>query len=269
MTETRTISTGKDGSMRVAVLFSGGASGAKYLFQEENPEEKGYQIVAGIADSKDVRGTEVFTRREVPVKVADREELSPASDSSADEGSPYFERLARVLKSFNPDLILLSGFMQVVKDPLLSQYEGRIINVHPADLRLEEDGERKYRGADPVYDAILAGEQEVRSTVHLVTKEVDRGAILVVSEPLPVERKMVRTFERFNPEMVEQYANLLQEWMKWCCDGPSIHAALSIIASGKVGFTEGKVVFKGSGGFREGYYDLREGKIVGPNRGRS
>jgi folate-dependent phosphoribosylglycinamide formyltransferase PurN len=71
--------------------------------------------------------------------------------------------------------------------PILEEYKGRIVNVHPADLRIMEGNERKYTGIHVVEEAILAGEDELRSTTHIVRRKVDYGEILLVSEPVQVE----------------------------------------------------------------------------------
>lgn len=248
--------------MRVVVLFSGGASGARYLFEETGLERSNYEIVAGIADKDEVSGIEVFTRRDVPVKVVNKNEFPSTSVPNEKARFRYFDELTEIVGEFEPDLLLLSGFMQVVREPLLTKYAGQIINVHPADLRIKKHGDRKYRGDDTVYQTIVAGENEIRSTVHLVTKRVDEGPIIVVSRPVPIEKEMVRTVEKFDQTMVRNYANLLQEWMKWSCDGPSIQKALALFEKGEVRFSHGKVTVKGPNGFTPGYYDLKEGKVV-------
>lgn len=262
MDKPKRIYSGKNVPLSVVVLFSGGASGAKYLFRKTKSTKSLYKIVAGITDNQEAQGVKVFTRRNLPVKVASKHKFLSDSGRKGRSKYGYFERLTRMAREFEPDLLLLSGFMQIVRNPLLSQYAGKIINVHPADLRIKANGKRKYRGDNAVYETIMAGEEELRSTVHFVTKKVDQGAIAVVSKPIPVEGKIVRTFQRFNPEMLKNYSNLLQEWMKWVCDGPSIDKSLSLIANGKVRYSSSKVTLKGPSGFVPGYYDLEQGKVV-------
>jgi folate-dependent phosphoribosylglycinamide formyltransferase PurN len=76
--------------------------------------------------------------------------------------------------------------MSVVTTPLLDAFDGRIVNVHPADLRVLQEGRRKYTGDHAVRDAILAGERALHASTHLVRREVDEGEVLMVSAPLPV-----------------------------------------------------------------------------------
>ncbi|MFB6214615.1 MAG: phosphoribosylglycinamide formyltransferase [Candidatus Bipolaricaulia bacterium] len=262
MNELRTIEQEGPGPLKVLALFSGGASGARYLLEEPAGKTGNFEIVAGIGDANDCSGIEVFERRNLPVDVVCGDRTCEDRDEEKGSGKSYFERLTNAVDSYEPDILLLSGFMRIVKDPLLSKYEGRIINVHPADLRLEEAGTRKYRGTDTVYRTIASGDEETRSTVHIVTAGVDQGPILVVSEPVPINRNLVHTLMKFNKETVRRYADVVQEWMKWSCDGPAIQKCLSLISNGKVGIRAGKVYLEGEKGFTKGYYDLKKDKIV-------
>lgn len=251
-----------DRIMRVVVLFSGGASGARYLLEEGNIEDSNYEIVAGFTDHGDALGIDVFRERNIPVQVSKKDSFFDDQRPEDDAQPRYFARLTGEVKQFEPDLILLSGFMQVIKPPLLTEYSRRIINVHPADLTLKEEGKRRYTGDDAVYDTLVGGETEIRSTVHLVTERVDQGEIIVLSKMAPIEQDMIQIFERFNPGMIRKYSDVLQEWIKWSCDGPSIHKALSLISTGKVGFSGGELRVCGEGGFVKGYYDLEIGRVV-------
>ena len=87
---------------------------------------------------------------------------------------------------YGVDIIALAGYMSITTWPLLEAYEGRMVNVHPADLSIMEGNERKFVGIHVVRDAILAGERELRASTHVVREKVDHGEILVVSEPVPV-----------------------------------------------------------------------------------
>jgi len=253
--------TGSD-PIRVVVLFSGGASGAKFLFEEAGDRDNNYDIVAGLTDNPEASGVNVFQGRGLPLKVVDR--TGPPGDPGTDKRkeAPYFEKLAEEAGKFEPDLLLLSGFMRVVRGPLLSEYAGEIINVHPADLSLEEDGRRKYRGSDTVYRSIRAGEERIRATVHFVTEEVDAGPLLVLSPPVRIERDMVRSLQRFRQEKVRDYAEVLQEWMKWSCDGPAILKALNLIGAGSVRVSGGRTMIKVGDEFTPGYYDMERGKVI-------
>lgn len=210
--------------MRVVVLFSGGASGLKYLLESDPNLGDDYEIVGAFTDREDASGIELTRRAGIPVEIFSFKrylEARGAKRSDPETRQAYFTEVLQRIKPWEPDVLMLSGFMLIVTDPLLSAYRPRILNVHPADLRaVGERGRRKYVGMDAVAQAIRAGEKSTRSTVHLVTEEVDGGPILVVSDPLEVEPGV-------SPKEH-------QERMKWACDGPAVQRALRLIAEGRV-----------------------------------
>jgi phosphoribosylglycinamide formyltransferase-1 len=214
--------------MRVAVLFSGGASALKYLLENDPHLNVSYQFVAAFTDVKDAPGIEIARRASIPIEILDyrdflRERQAHFKDLRVRR--EYFAQVVGKISKWQPDILIHSGFLLIVTDPLLSAYRHRILNVHPADLTvLDEKGRRKYLGMDAVRRAIEAGEKQTRSTIHLVTAEVDRGPIVVLSDPLLVSPGV-------GPK-------LHQEKMKWACDGPAYQRALELVADGRVWIDE-------------------------------
>jgi folate-dependent phosphoribosylglycinamide formyltransferase PurN len=210
--------------MRVVVLFSGGASALKYLLENDPNLGQNYEIVGAFTDREDASGIELAQRAGIPVEIFSfkkflEEHRAERTDPKARQA--YFTEVLKRIGRWHPDILILSGFMLIVTEPLLSAFKHRILNVHPADLRVrDERGRRKYVGMDVVARAIRAGEKFTRSTIHLVTEEVDGGPILVVSDPLEVEPGV-------SPEEH-------QERMKWACDGPAYQKALELITEGRV-----------------------------------
>ncbi len=133
----------------------------------------------------------------------------------------YFGSLLSIVSLYQPDIIMLSGFMLSITEPLLNYCP--IINVHPADLRITYgNGKPKYTGSNPVAVAINAGERYTASTIHVVEKEVDCGKIICVSEPLYVLKGITPKDH--------------QEKMKMQCDGPAYKKALELITNGSFVF---------------------------------
>jgi phosphoribosylglycinamide formyltransferase 1 len=81
------------------------------------------------------------------------------------------EDIVRLLLEADVELVVLAGFMRVVKQPLLSAFPRRIINIHPSLLP-------KFRGLEAWKQALAAGETVTGCTVHYVDAGVDSGEIL-------------------------------------------------------------------------------------------
>jgi phosphoribosylglycinamide formyltransferase 1 len=90
------------------------------------------------------------------------------------------EDVVRFLRQADVELVVLAGFMRVVKAPLLEAFPQRIINVHPSLLP-------KYPGLQAWKQALEAGETVTGCTVHYVNAAIDAGEILG-QETVPINR---------------------------------------------------------------------------------
>lgn len=248
-----------DRPLRVAVLFSGGASGFRYLADEDPNYGDAYEVVCGFCTDPDAPGVAALRERDVPVETRDLRRFYDERDAETGDmevREAYDRRTRDALAAYDPDLVLLSGYMWILTTPVVEAFP--VLNVHPADLTVREDGDRKYVGADPVYDAIVAGDDDTRSTVHFVTTAVDEGPILARSRPFEVHRELVADLQARDAESgLRDYADAHQEWMKWEGDGPAIARALELVADGRVDRDGATVRIDGQVGF----YDLGDGEV--------
>ena len=105
----------------------------------------------------------------------------------------YDCRLAEVLRAFDPDLIVLAGWMLILGPQFLNAFPGRIVNVHPALLSDGEANEVQtsygrlpvLRGPRTVRDALRQRLPATGATVHYVTNAVDCGPV-ILREEVPV-----------------------------------------------------------------------------------
>lgn len=81
------------------------------------------------------------------------------------------EDIVRLLLNADVELVVLAGFMRIAKQPLLSAFPRRMINIHPSLLP-------KFRGLEAWKQALAAGETVTGCTVHYVDAGVDTGEIL-------------------------------------------------------------------------------------------
>jgi phosphoribosylglycinamide formyltransferase-1 len=79
--------------------------------------------------------------------------------------------LVRLLKEAGVALVVLAGFMRVLKEPMLGAYPGRIINIHPSLLP-------QFPGVESWKQALEAGEKVTGCSVHYVDAGIDSGEII-------------------------------------------------------------------------------------------
>lgn len=148
--------------LRVVVLISGQGSNLRaFLDSCERGDVPAAVVVVG-ADAE-VSGLEHARSRSIPVFI---EPLDRGADRDA-----WGERLAAHISEFEPDLVILSGFMKLLPASFVRRFAPGLINTHPAFLP-------EFPGAHAVRDALAAGVTETGASVIVVDDGVDTGPIL-------------------------------------------------------------------------------------------
>ena len=144
-----------------------------------------------------------------------------------------FDNVAdELIKAFDIDLIALGGYMSYIT-------LGRCVNVHPADLSIvSSSGKRKHIGDHAVLDAIIAGEQTVRSSTLWTDQGVDTGPLLMVSAPLKVELPVPLEELKMNEKRLLEVADLHQQRLKEIGDWMIFPRTIEMIANGRFALDE-------------------------------
>ncbi|WP_438836105.1 phosphoribosylglycinamide formyltransferase [Streptococcus pluranimalium] len=117
----------------------------------------------------------------------------------------YEEAIVELLDQHEIDLVCLAGYMKIVGPILLSAYEGRIINIHPAYLP-------EFPGAHGIQDAWEAGVDESGVTIHWVDSGVDTGQIIKQVRVPRLPDDTIETFEaRIHEAEYKLYPKVLRE----------------------------------------------------------
>lgn len=152
--------------MRVVILGSGRGSNAEAILKAQQVGQLGRaSVVQILADKPDAGILVLGARFGVPAAFVD-----PAPFKTKLEGEGEVRFIAAV-NAAAPDLVVLAGFMRVLKPGFLSAFAGRIINLHPSLLP-------SFPGLDGIGQAFRRGVKITGCTVHGVTAEVDGGPIL-------------------------------------------------------------------------------------------
>jgi phosphoribosylglycinamide formyltransferase-1 len=83
--------------------------------------------------------------------------------------------LVQLLRDAGVELVILAGFMRVLKEPMLRAFPRRILNIHPSLLP-------KFPGLEAWKQALAAGEKVTGCTVHYVDEQIDHGDIIAQRE---------------------------------------------------------------------------------------
>jgi phosphoribosylglycinamide formyltransferase-1 len=152
--------------MRVVILGSGRGSNAEALCLAQQGGRLGRaKIVAIFADRPEAGILALGPRFGVDARY-----LDPAPFKTKLEGEGEL-RYIETVAACAPDLIVLAGFMRVVKPGFLAAFAGKVINLHPSLLP-------SFPGLDGIGQAFRHGVKFTGCTVHYVTPEVDAGRII-------------------------------------------------------------------------------------------
>ena len=162
---------------RLVVLVSGEGTNLQALIDACRDETYGAQVVAVGADRTGINGLIRAERAGVPVFVTTLSDYPAREDWDA--------ALARACADYQPDLIILAGFMKLVGKAFLDAFGGRCLNTHPALLP-------SFPGTHGVRDALAHGVKIAGCTVFIVDDGVDRGR----SWPRPACRSTITTTRR-------------------------------------------------------------------------
>src|SRR3954470_16416559 len=152
--------------MRVVILGSGRGSNAEAILQAQQAGRLGRARVVQIFSDQPTAGILALGPRfDVPADFLDAAPYKTKLDGDAEQ------HYIAAIVAMKADLIVLAGFMRVLKLPFLTKFEGRIINLHPSLLP-------SFPGLDAIGQAFRRGVKITGCTVHSVTLDVDGGPII-------------------------------------------------------------------------------------------
>lgn len=144
---------------KVGILISGRGSNMMALVEAAGDA---YEVVLVASDKPDAPGLAWARDHDVPTFA-----LSPKGI-----GKPAYEAaMTAALHEAGVEIVALAGYMRLLSDAFVADWRGRILNIHPSLLP-------RYKGLDTHARAIAAGDAEAGCSVHVVTEELDAGAVL-------------------------------------------------------------------------------------------
>ncbi|MDR3415984.1 MAG: phosphoribosylglycinamide formyltransferase [Nevskia sp.] len=149
---------------RLAVLISGRGRNLQALIEAQRDGRIPAEFAGVLSNRADAEGLLRARAAGIPaVSVPHRDYPTRAAFDTA---------LAQSLRALHPDIVALAGFMRILGDAFVQEFEGRMLNIHPSLLP-------KYPGLDTHRRALEAGDAEHGATVHFVTPALDGGPAVI------------------------------------------------------------------------------------------
>ncbi|WAJ69295.1 phosphoribosylglycinamide formyltransferase [Catenovulum adriaticum] len=150
-------------SKKIVVLISGSGSNLQALIDNQLSGQLGGQIAAVISNKQQAYGLVRANNANISTHVVNHQDYSNRED--------YDQALSEVIDTYQPDLVVLAGFMRILTAAFVQKYVGKMLNIHPSLLP-------KYQGLNTHQRAIDAGDKMHGVSVHFVTEELDGGPVV-------------------------------------------------------------------------------------------
>ncbi|AUW04273.1 phosphoribosylglycinamide formyltransferase [Vibrio campbellii] len=154
----------------IVVLISGNGSNLQAILEACEANMPNAQVAAVFSNKADAYGLERAKQFDVNSHFVDPKAFESREDFDAE--------LMKQIDEYQPDVIVLAGYMRILSSAFVSHYLGKMINIHPSLLP-------KYPGLHTHQRAIDAGDKEHGTSVHFVTEELDGGPV-VLQAKVPV-----------------------------------------------------------------------------------
>lgn len=150
--------------LKLAVLISGRGSNMAAIHKASQDPDFPAEISLILSHRPKSDGLIYAKNHNIPCEVLDHTTFSSRED--------FEEALHNHIKPYEPDLIILAGFMRILNPPFIEKWRDRILNIHPSLLP-------DYKGLNTHARAIDDGQKEAGCTVHYVVPELDSGPTIV------------------------------------------------------------------------------------------
>lgn len=194
-------SDGHVSKRRIVVLISGGGTNLQALIDAARDAKFPGRIVGVISNKPEAGGLARAQQATIPNETLDHRTF--------DSRDSFDQALMTRIDSYQPDLVVLAGFMRILTDDFVRHYRGRMLNIHPSLLP-------RYPGLHTHRQALAAGDAEHGATVHFVTEELDGGpGVLQTLVPILADDTEASLASR----VLKEEHRIYPEVVHWFCSG--------------------------------------------------
>lgn len=189
----------------IAVFISGGGTNLQAIINATENKEINAKIKLVFSNKKNAYGLERAKKANIETLYLNRKNFSKSEE--------YDEEILKVLKEKDIDLIVLAGYLDILTSKIISNYRGRIINIHPS-LIPSFCGSGFY--GEHVHKAVIKkGVKITGATTHFVDEIIDGGAI-IMQDTVPVQ--MNDDYKSIAAKVLEVEHKILVKTVKAFCE---------------------------------------------------
>lgn len=198
--------------INIVVFASGSGTNFQAIIDAAENDQINGRIRGLITNKQNIQSIERARKHNIPHVFLAPSQFSDQSD--------YVTALLSQLRDWNTDLIALAGYMIKIPAKVIREYEGRMVNIHPA--LLPKYGGKGFYGMN-VHRAVIENEEiESGCSVHLVTEEYDEGPVLArrkvkvknSDDASTLAKRILKEEHKLFPEVIAKLANQLNKKSK-------------------------------------------------------
>jgi phosphoribosylglycinamide formyltransferase-1 len=187
--------------MRIAVLVSGNGSNLQALIDAEHGKQLSGQIVGVLSNKADAYALRRAEKANIATTVISHKDY-PNRES-------FDVAMHQQLLAWQVDLVILAGFMRILTPNFVSQWQGKMLNIHPSLLPF-------YKGMNTHQRVLNTGDRLHGCTVHFVTAELDAGQSIAQSV---IQVSLQDTAEILAQRVHELEHFIYPQVAQWLCNG--------------------------------------------------
>ena len=149
--------------LKVAVMISGRGSNMGSLARATMNPDYPVEIVLVLSNKPNVAGLELAQEHGLPIRVVDQKSFASRPE--------HDQAVTQALRDSGAELVCMAGYMRILGEEFVSDWRGRLINIHPSLLP-------SFIGLDTHARALERGVRIHGCTVHFVNNELDAGPII-------------------------------------------------------------------------------------------
>jgi phosphoribosylglycinamide formyltransferase-1 len=162
---------------KIVILFSGTGFNAQNIVKKLHLKE--CEVVCGISNKQDAKGLDKLKELDVKTEILEHHNFNTREE--------FDKKLVELIDFYNPDLVVLSGFMRILTEVFTSNI--RAINLHPSLLP-------KFKGSRAIERSFEANDNECGVSVHYVNSELDGGEIILQKSFIKSDEDTLESFSQ-------------------------------------------------------------------------
>lgn len=184
--------------MSFVVLISGNGSNLQSIIDTIEAGQINARLSAVISNNASAYGLTRARNHAIETRVIDHR-LYDSRDA-------FDQALQRCIKEFEPDYIVLAGFMRIIGSAFINAYRNKILNIHPSLLP-------DYKGLNTHQRAIENCETEHGVSIHLVTAELDAGPVLMLGRYSIEQGNSVADLQQKGQQLEHRMYPVILQWL--------------------------------------------------------